>query len=656
MLGVDEDDELIDPMQVKEGDETQYQGLPSFEQMVLENLHMAGVQQAHKQDRIDFTSLTGWPGHFICAEGRYREGDAEKRAGIFIGPEFGTVSRPDLVESAREAGDAGFDVLIACAFNYEAHASEFDKLGRIPVLKARMNADLHMADDLKNTGAGNLFVIFGEPDIDVLEEEDDTLRVKVKGVDVFDPSTGEVRSDDADGIACWFVDNNYNGESFFVRQAYFLGANDPYKSLKTTLKTEIDEDAWATLNSDTSRPFARPSTGRIAVKVINHLGDEVMKVFRTYYGNRSISLVSYYYSRSYCDVSIYCDRTHVCSTISGFGNSIVRFGPLRRRGRWSGRGTAGCVPYVRGSACHFGSSPIAPGCRRPPPRRRNGTRRVRRSSSIRFGSSRKPWSATSSTRSCHATLCRRSSAGRRDESRPHAWRASPSRWSWRRRASRRPSATGRSSAWPRTSWGTAGGIFGMFGPEPDGATPVDADEAEDLVPAHIRTRAELNEWEQANILRAAQWVERTNAKPLDEGTIRGLHRRMFDRTWKWAGQYRTSDKNIGVYWAEIPVQLRNFVEDGRFWLREGTYAPDEAGVRLHHRLVLIHPFPNGNGRHARLWCDLLMRRLERPPLNWRSRDLDGAGAARAAYIGALRSADGGDFQPLFDLLLRDRPA
>ncbi len=280
VLGVDENDELIDPMQVKEGEEAQYLGLPSFEQMVLENLHMAGVQQAHKQDKIDFTSLTGWPGHFICAEGRYQEGETEKRAGIFIGPEFGTVSRPDLVDAAREAGDAGFDVLIACAFNYEAHASEFDKLGRIPVLKARMNADLHMADDLKNTGAGNLFVIFGEPDIDVLEEGDEGLRVKVKGVDVFDPSTGEVRSDDADGIACWFVDTNYNGESFFVRHAYFLGANDPYKSLKTTLKSEIDEEAWATLNSDTSRPFPRPATDRIAVKVINHLGDEVMKVFR----------------------------------------------------------------------------------------------------------------------------------------------------------------------------------------------------------------------------------------------------------------------------------------------------------------------------------------------------------------------------------------
>jgi adenine-specific DNA-methyltransferase len=279
VLGVDEDDNLIDPLEVKErGGE--YSHLPRFDEIVLENLRMAGVQQAHKSDRITFTSLKAWPGHFICAEGRYQEGEAQKRAGIFLGPEFGTVTRPDLVDAAREAGDAGFDVLIACAFNYEAHASEFNKLGRIPVLKARMNADLHMAEDLKNTGQGNLFVIFGEPDIDVLDAADDMVRVKVNGVDVFDPSTGEVRSDGADGIACWFVDSDYNGESFFVRQAYFLGANDPYKALKTTLKAEIDEDAWASLNSDTSRPFAKPATGRIAVKVINHLGDEVMKVFR----------------------------------------------------------------------------------------------------------------------------------------------------------------------------------------------------------------------------------------------------------------------------------------------------------------------------------------------------------------------------------------
>jgi adenine-specific DNA-methyltransferase len=277
MLGVDENDELIDGL--KE-DGAEYQAKQSFAQMILENLKTAGVQQAHKEDKIAFTALAPWPGDLVCGEGRYLEGGVEKRAAIFIGPEFGTVQRADLVAAAREAGDAAFDMLIACAFNYAAHTTEFNKLGRIPVLKARMNADLHMAEDLKNTGKGNLFVIFGEPDIDLIPEKDGKVRVKVNGVDVFKPQTGEVVSHGADGIACWFIDTDYNEESFFVRHAYFLGANDPYGALKTTLKAEIDPEAWATLNSDTSRPFEKPKTGRIAVKVINHLGDEVMKVFR----------------------------------------------------------------------------------------------------------------------------------------------------------------------------------------------------------------------------------------------------------------------------------------------------------------------------------------------------------------------------------------
>ncbi len=281
ILGVDENDELIDPARKNLADDKiGYGEERDFTQIILENLKTAGVQQAHKEDKINFTSLSPWPGYLICAEGRYEDDDGEKRAAVFIGPEFGTVSRPDLVKAAREAGDADFDVLIACAFNYDAHSSEFEKLGRIPVLKARMNADLHMAEDLKNTGKGNLFVIFGEPDIDILEAENDQISVKVNGVDVFHPNTGEVRSDGAEGIACWFIDTDYNEESFFVRHAYFLGANDPYKSLKTTLKAEINEEAWATLHSDTSRSFEKPSSGRIAVKVINHLGDEVMKVFR----------------------------------------------------------------------------------------------------------------------------------------------------------------------------------------------------------------------------------------------------------------------------------------------------------------------------------------------------------------------------------------
>ncbi len=269
-LAVNENDELVRDKDTG----------PDFVQVILENLKTAGVQQAHKEDKIVFSSLAPWPGELVCAEGRYTEGDVEKRAAILIGPEFGTVARPDLVQAAREAGDSGFDVLIACAFNYDAHSAELTKLGRVPILKARMNADLHMAADLKNTGKGNLFVIFGEPDIDILPAPDGQVKVKIKGVDVFHPNTGEVRSDGADGIACWFIDTDYNEESFFVRHAYFLGANDPYKSLKTTLKAEINEEAWATLNSDTSRPFSKPNSGRIAVKVINHLGDEVMKVFR----------------------------------------------------------------------------------------------------------------------------------------------------------------------------------------------------------------------------------------------------------------------------------------------------------------------------------------------------------------------------------------
>ena len=253
-----------------------------FAQIILENLKMAGVQQSRKADKINFTSIEPWAGDgLVCAKGTYTDkNDAEKRAGIFIGPEFGTVSRPDLVSAAREAADAEFDVLIACAFNYDAHSTEFERLGKVPILKARMNADLHMADDLKNTGKGNLFVIFGEPDIDIIDAGDDMVQVKINGVDVFHPNSGEVRSDDADDIACWFIDTDYNEESFFVRHAYFLGANDPYKSLNTSLKAEINQEAWETLHSDTSRPFTKPVSGRIAVKVINHLGDEVMKVYR----------------------------------------------------------------------------------------------------------------------------------------------------------------------------------------------------------------------------------------------------------------------------------------------------------------------------------------------------------------------------------------
>ena len=258
---------------------SEYDARRDFATVMLEQLKTSGVQQAHKENRIMFTSISPWPGEYVCAEARYMEGEKERRAAILIGPEFGTVSRPDLVAAAREAADAGFEVLVACAFNFDAHSAEFEKLGRVPVLKARMNPDLHMADELKNTGTGNLFVIFGEPDISIELAGDDQVRVRVKGIDVFRPQTGEVESGGIETIALWMIDTDYNEESFFVRHAYFLGASDPYSALKTTLRAEIDEDAWASLNSDISRPFPKPKLGRIAVKVINHLGDEVMKVF-----------------------------------------------------------------------------------------------------------------------------------------------------------------------------------------------------------------------------------------------------------------------------------------------------------------------------------------------------------------------------------------
>jgi adenine-specific DNA-methyltransferase len=276
VMAVGEDDSLIDTIDLAEPGG----GWNDFAQMVLKNLKTSGVQQAHKEDRITFTALTPWPGNLVCAEGRYLEGDHERRAAIFLGPEFGTVARADLVDAAREAADARFDVVIACAFNFDAHSAELERIGRIPILRARMNPDLHMAGELKNTGSGNLFVVFGEPDIAIEPAGDDRIRVRIKGVDVFKPQTGEIESGGPDTIALWFIDTDYNEESFFVRHAYFLGAaTDPYKALKTTLRAEIDEEAWSSLTSDTSRPFAKPRSGRIAVKVINHLGDEVMKVF-----------------------------------------------------------------------------------------------------------------------------------------------------------------------------------------------------------------------------------------------------------------------------------------------------------------------------------------------------------------------------------------
>ena len=279
------EEELIDEIDAAEGRrfpaDADLAG-QDFAAIVIDYLKAEGVKQQAKGDRITFESLTPWPGAFVGASGTFVEGanGPERRAAILIGPEYGTVGRQDIVAAAREAVDARFDVLIACAFNFDAHSSELGNLGSLKILKARINPDMHMSKELKNTGRGNMFVVFGEPDVEILDDGGAEIRVKVNGVDVFDPNTGDIRSNDTAGIAAWFIDTDYNEESFFVRHAYFLGANDPYKNLKTALQAEIDEDAWATLYSDTSRLFERPESGRIAVKVINHFGDEVMKVFR----------------------------------------------------------------------------------------------------------------------------------------------------------------------------------------------------------------------------------------------------------------------------------------------------------------------------------------------------------------------------------------
>jgi len=257
-----------------------------FENMIIENLKKAGVQNTFKNERLKFDSLETHAGLYIQAVGEYTEKKEPKRVAVCIGPEHGTVS-PDLVkEAAKEAvKGVGFDLLIVCGFAFDPHVSEeVKRYGKLTILPARMNPDLAMGDELlKKTGSGNLFMVFGEPDIDIKKAKNE-LTVKINGLDIYDPTTGEIRSNSTDDIACWFIDTNYNGESFFVRHAYFTGADKPYEKLKKALKAEIDEEAWSSLYSTESRPFDIPEgkdnkPGKIAIKVINHYGDEVLKVF-----------------------------------------------------------------------------------------------------------------------------------------------------------------------------------------------------------------------------------------------------------------------------------------------------------------------------------------------------------------------------------------
>ena len=254
-----------------------------FAMMILDNLKKAGVQNTVKNERMKLDTLEPFAGNWIHAAGDFTDADEKThRVAVSIGPEHGTVGPQQVKEAAKEAVQGvGFDVLIVCGFAFDPHvAEEAKRYGELTVLPTRMNNDLSMGDELlKKTGAGNLFMVFGEPDLDIKKQKDGKFVAEIKGVDVYDPTTGQIRNSSTDDIACWFIDTEYNGESFFVRHAYFTGAGEPYDKLKRALRAEIDEAAWSSLYSTTSRPFDPPESGKIAVKVINHYGDEVLKVF-----------------------------------------------------------------------------------------------------------------------------------------------------------------------------------------------------------------------------------------------------------------------------------------------------------------------------------------------------------------------------------------
>jgi adenine-specific DNA-methyltransferase len=259
---------------------------PDFVITILDNLRKAGVQNTRRNERLVFDRLDPCPGEYLQAEGAYVANGQTRRAAVCVGPEFGAVS-PDLqAAAAREAHRGrGFDLLVVCGFAFDPQVTEEGRgvekqAAGVKVLLVRMNPDLAMGDELlKKTGAGNLFLVFGEPDVVIEKQSDGRLVIEVRGVDVFDPTTGENRSSGTEDIACWFIDTDYDGVSFFVRQAYFLGGQEPYDKLKRALRAEINEAQWSKLYSPRSVPFDAPPEGKIAVKVINHYGDEVLKVY-----------------------------------------------------------------------------------------------------------------------------------------------------------------------------------------------------------------------------------------------------------------------------------------------------------------------------------------------------------------------------------------
>jgi len=262
-----------------------------FVNIVIDNLLKAGVQTGEKGARVEFENLDILPaGPEVQAVGEYKTKDGLKKVAVAIGPEFGSVD-DDFIRDAVTVAKRFADLLVVAATSFDASAHSVSaQVDNLRVMKVKINPDLSMGDLLKKTGSGNLFLAFGEPEVKIHYEEDPkgfqkplgSLTVEILGVDVYDPVKSEIRTSGSGNpehdIAAWFIDTNYNGEAFFVTHAYFLGADKPYEKLKKALKADINEELWEELYSTTSRPFPKPKTGKIAVKVINHYGDEVMKI------------------------------------------------------------------------------------------------------------------------------------------------------------------------------------------------------------------------------------------------------------------------------------------------------------------------------------------------------------------------------------------
>ncbi|MCC7117653.1 MAG: site-specific DNA-methyltransferase [Anaerolineales bacterium] len=283
--------ESLSPHRVSDGQEMV--NTERFVNIVIENLLKAGVQTGEKGARLEFVNLDVLPsGPEVQAVGEYKTKDGMKKAAVAIGPEFGSVD-DDFIRDAATVAARFADLLVVAATSFDASAHSvnakdltgFQNLSDLDfkIMKVKINPDLSMGDLLKKTGSGNLFLAFGEPEVKVHRTADLSRHyVEILGVDVYDPVKSELRSSGSGNlehdIAAWFIDTNYSGEAFFVTHAYFLGADKPFEKLKKALKADIHEDLWDELYSTVSRPFPKPKTGKIAVKVINHYGDEVMKV------------------------------------------------------------------------------------------------------------------------------------------------------------------------------------------------------------------------------------------------------------------------------------------------------------------------------------------------------------------------------------------